>query len=84
MECKRVQEERPRTSTSGGQSGGGPEEVCGCVIVEEEVPRVLFMERKEANELHALQLVSCYLCLLRNSLEEHIRFPVFPQNHAFG
>lgn len=23
MECRRVQEERPSTSTSGGQSGGG-------------------------------------------------------------
>jgi hypothetical protein len=34
IEWSRVQEERPSSSTSGGQSGGGPVAACGWVVVD--------------------------------------------------
>ena len=52
MEWRSIQEERPRVSTSGGQSGGGPEEVCGCAVAFEP----LVKEVKSAKEVQERQL----------------------------
>jgi hypothetical protein len=54
MEWRRVQEERPNSSTSGGQAGGGPVATRECSVVDLVI--VLVWEVKSANELHDRQL----------------------------
>lgn len=53
MECRSVQDERPRVSTSGGQSGGGLEVECGWDVEE---TREDFTDLKSANDVQARHL----------------------------
>ena len=77
MEWRRVQDERPRVSTSGGQSGGGPEEEWGCKVLPlvEEVT-----ERKSAKEVQERQLLfHQFSCLFRERDEgSTYGFPSLP------
>lgn len=53
MEWRRVQEERPSSSTSGGQASGGPVATRECPIVDLVI--VLVCEVKSTKELHDRQ-----------------------------
>jgi hypothetical protein len=75
MECRRVHEERPRTSTSGGQCGGGPlwdRVVEGSLVID------LVWEVKSEKEVQERQLGG--IRFLSRSLRRRgrsLRFAIF-------
>jgi hypothetical protein len=77
MEWRRVQEERPSSSTSGGQAGGGPVATRECPVVDLVI--VLVCEVKSAKELHDRQLGKTSDLHLRASEGySSSRFAIFP------
>ncbi len=93
--CKRVQVERPRASTSGGQFGGGPaggcefggrEERGRALVLGEERVDFLVWAAQSAKEVQVRQLEMVLVFCLGTSIDRMVvlRFPVFPQDDALG
>lgn len=96
--CRKVQVERPRASTSGGQSGGrrGVEGVVeergvvGVVVAAEEVS-FLVMASQEETEVQERQLLRVSLRRVKLVGSERwrketadVRFAIFAQHDALG
>lgn len=97
--CRKVQVERPSSSTSGGQSvwveGGG----AGVVVVvvaarpapaamPPDVEACLSIARQEAADVHVLHL-SVYVSLIPlltdgGRVVNHVRLAIFVQNYSWG